>query len=172
MANKSLTFSDIEIRDDGTNLVFIAGGVEILSINKTTGIASSLTASDGAIGGITFSGGGNIEAGVTTYFNLDNVTDDLTIGGNPTFTNPVNLPQVNITNQTGAETCGTANTGISGNVTINTTAVASNSVILVTPVGHLPSTIIYVNNVIPGTSFEIITSDSGMDVNWLIINPI
>jgi len=37
MANKSLTFSDIEIRDDGTSLIILATGTEVLKIDKTEG---------------------------------------------------------------------------------------------------------------------------------------
>lgn len=82
--------------------------------------------------------------------------------------------EITATNATGAEICGEVTLGLSGSTPVSTTAVQSNSIILVTP-SEAPTGIYYTHTITPSTSFVIESTaggtDAGLKVKWLIINP-
>lgn len=71
-----------------------------------------------------------------------------------------------------ASTAGTAVLGPGGTITINTTSVSASSIILATFAFGVPSGTLYINNINPGVSFDIISTnpaDAGINVFWHIV---
>ena len=72
-----------------------------------------------------------------------------------------------------SSTAGNVILGPGGTVTINTTSVTSTSVILATFAYAPPSGTLYINNINPGVSFDIVSTnagDAGMSVFWYIVS--
>lgn len=201
MANKGINFSDIKVIDDGINLIFKAGSIELFNINKTSKLFTTL-------------GQLNVKptVGVTEDFYVEGTVriDDITIEDDGTEllikSGVNNLLKFNKSTQkitnTAIEFTGTVTTGvlkpneiqvatggskaIAGEVTlsspggyaiatVNTSAVQTDSIIICTAKEQLLAAHLWADNISAGTSFQINADDSGDDgkkVAWLLINPI
>lgn len=164
MAVTKLTIGSAFIKDDAFAGLEISGGLSAGGNINTNGDLNG--------GGILLSGN-DISAGITTYFHLDPVTDALTIGGQATFDNAPTVPDIKMSNPTGAETCGTFTWSALSPNTISTTAVHSNSIILLTCQSDVPDGTLYVVSINDGVSFDINYTGTGgsQRLYWLIINP-
>lgn len=139
----------------------------LYSLTVTGATVTNLNATEANIATMHFESG-QISAGITTYFDLDPVTDALSIGGQATFSNPPTMPGFIIDNS-GDDYAGEATLSIGGTVTINTSAVQSDSIIICTYSQSGATTPLYTDNINAGTSFDV-NGDAGLKFKWLLHN--
>lgn len=133
MPNKAMTFGNIQLIDDGTELIIKAGSNEMIKFDKSTG--------------------------------------EIT---NPVSINEAKINELKLNTSGTKAVAGRATLGVSNRVTVSTAAVTSESIIIVTPYNNTPNGMLFVYELNPNTSFTIRSSgsDEGLEVNWLLINPI
>lgn len=198
MADKGINFSDIKIIEDGINFLFKKNNEELLSINKisglvtipgqlnvkpTIGVSEDFYVEGSArIGELTireegddiiFEGNNN---SILRYSKIakniiNNIEFDSTIKTNKSITKEIEVPTSGSKPIAGEARL--QSPGANCYVTVNTTAVTSNSIILLTAKEQLYGKLWY-DNIIDGTSFNINSDDIGDDnkkVAWLLINP-
>lgn len=145
--------------------VFTAGNIETTlgNVIVDTGNVSVLAGTVNAFGNITTSNG-----------NLNATTGGLTVFGNITTTNgairvPGTGPAAIV--GVGAMTSGTI-VGLFRRLTVNTTAVTANSRVFLTLTGQNNVGVYSVENIVAGTSFQIVSTNTadGSTVAWFIVN--
>jgi hypothetical protein len=179
----------------GRNAVIRENADRCIAIGEGANISPS-TQNTIALGGNTV---GNLSNGVfigPRFLHMSNLTTPspslassngafFVSGGKPIFTSGTAIYSgavVTADSGVGNQTCGAASFS-GGPITVNTTAVQSNSIILVNynatpnnppnPPASSDLGILSIGDVVPGTSFKIRSNDPGDNsrVNWLIINP-